>query len=70
MFDRLSDRGQSPRRRVLKTGKIFIDDGRSVVDCTVRSLSATGAMLAVFSASVPPVFDLVLNGISRRCVVM
>ncbi len=31
------------RRRTIKTGRIWFNDGQSVMDCRVRDLSATGA---------------------------
>ena len=66
----LSDRRASQRRRVLKTGKIFVNKGRSVVDCTVRSVSEGGAMVSVHAAAVPNEFDLLLNGIVHHCLVI
>jgi hypothetical protein len=63
----MEERRKSPRRRVLKTGKIVFNHDRSVVDCTVRNLSAEGALL-VFpnTAGIPAHFDLVLEGDARR----
>jgi hypothetical protein len=46
-------------RRVLKAGRIAFNAGRSAVDCTVRGLSETGAIIAVNStADVPEHFKL------------
>ena len=33
------------RRRTLKGGKIVFNDHKSVVDCTIRNLSATGCQI-------------------------
>jgi hypothetical protein len=46
----------------LKSGKIVVHAGRSVVDCTVRNLSSNGALLLVRSlAGIPEKFDLVME---------
>src|SRR5699024_8572111 len=45
------------RRRVFKAGKIAFNQGRSTIDCTVRTLSDTGAGLDVDNtADVPDIF--------------
>jgi hypothetical protein len=47
------------RRRVLKAGRIAFNSGQSVIDCTVRSLSASGAGIDLSStAGVPDRFKL------------
>lgn len=47
------------RRRVLKAGRIAFNSGRSTLDCTVRSLSDSGAELDVVStAAIPDQFKL------------
>jgi hypothetical protein len=64
----MTERRQSPRRKVLKGARIaFADEG---IACTVRNLSATGAGLDVPNAlSLPPSFMLVIerDGFMRRC---
>ena len=56
------DRRSSPRHRVLKTGKIVVNAGRSTFDCTVRNLSDTGALLLVASSiGIPDQFQLVIS---------
>ena len=58
----MEERRRFPRYRTLKSGKIVVQSGRWVVDCTVRNLSALGALLAVKSlAAIPEQFDLVLE---------
>jgi diguanylate cyclase (GGDEF)-like protein len=57
-------------RRVLKGGKIVFNKGMSVIDCTVRRLSDSTAVLDVISsASVPDAFKLRVDcdGLSRMC---
>ena len=55
----LIERRHSPRRRTLKEGRIFFDDKRSVVACTVLNLSEKGANLRLLSvADVPDTFEL------------
>jgi hypothetical protein len=58
----MEERRRVPRHRTLKSGKIVVRSGRSVVDCTVRNLSTQGALLLVRSlAGIPEKFDLVLE---------
>lgn len=58
----MEERRRFPRHRTLKSGKIVVQSGRSVVDCTVRNLSANGALLVVKRlAGIPEKFDLVLE---------
>jgi hypothetical protein len=45
------------RQKVLKTAKIVFNRNQSIVDCTVRDMSATGAKLLTSSAGVIPAFD-------------
>ncbi|KFC67303.1 PilZ domain protein [Devosia sp. LC5] len=52
----------APRQRVLKGGKIVINDGFSTFQCTVRNLSETGARLKVTSIiGIPDTFELVMD---------
>jgi hypothetical protein len=58
----MEERRRFPRHRTLKSGKIVVQSGRSAVDCTVRNLSAGGALLVVRNlAGIPEKFDLVLE---------
>ena len=58
----MEERRRFPRHRTLKSGKIVVQSGRWVVDCTVRNLSANGALLVVRKlAGIPEQFDLVLE---------
>ena len=51
-----------PRQRVLKGGRIVINDGFSTFQCTVRNLSPAGAKLKVASiVGIPNTFDLVMD---------
>ena len=65
------ERRATIRHRVLKGGKIAINEGFSVIDCTVRNLSPNGAMLRVASVvGIPDAFQLVLSdGQKFDCVV-
>ena len=58
------------RRRVLRAGTIEFDGG--VIDCTVRNLSSTGAMLEVESPDgIPSRFTLILSdGHHSPCQIM
>jgi hypothetical protein len=53
----------SPRRRVLKAGKIRNLNGRTTLDCTVRSIGDDGATLSVSSPlGIPDDFILAIPG--------
>jgi hypothetical protein len=50
------------RQRVLKGGRIVINDGFSTFQCTVRNLSETGARLKVAGVvGIPDTFQLVMD---------
>ena len=50
------------RHRVLKQGKILLPNGLTVIDCTVRDMSATGAkLLCPDPGAIPNDFKLVLT---------
>jgi len=51
---------RSPRRRVLKEGKLIFGQGHSVVDCTIDNMSEGGAHVRITSShGVPQDFYLV-----------
>lgn len=61
----------SERRRVLRGAKIVFNQRSSVIDCTLRNISQTGAQVSVLNAlTVPPEFDLLWDGNAQRCVVV
>jgi diguanylate cyclase (GGDEF)-like protein len=58
------------RRRVLKSGRIIINDRRSTIDCTIRSIGPDGAGIAVSDATlIPPRFLLSIDadGFETEC---
>jgi diguanylate cyclase (GGDEF)-like protein len=60
------------RRRVLKGAQVAFNGGRSTVDCTVRELSNTGALLHLIStANIPEEFKLsiAVDQLHRLCKV-
>jgi len=58
----MSEQRRVVRRRVLKAAKIGFNRG-SIIDCTVRNMSETGALLQVASPlGIPDSFDLMLDG--------
>lgn len=62
----------SPRRRVLKAGKVSFNNGGSTIDCTVRSLGDAGAGMDLIStADVPNEFRLIIksDGLDTSCKV-
>jgi len=55
----------TPRRRLLKTGRISFGGG--AIDCTVRNFSETGAALEVSSpVGIPDRFTLVIEADQRH----
>jgi hypothetical protein len=57
----VTDTRSSQRRRMLKQARISFNDGRSTIDCTLRNISDTGALLKVTSSlGVPDQFELIL----------
>jgi hypothetical protein len=56
------DRRKSLRVRFLKSARIVFNSRRSVINCTVRNMSATGALLAVPSVvGIPNEFELAMD---------
>jgi hypothetical protein len=66
----MENRRRQERHRTLKTGKIIFNHKTSVVDCTIRNVSDTGACLQVDSVrGIPNAFELLMDGIQRSCIV-
>jgi hypothetical protein len=66
----MSEQRKYPRQRTLKEGRIVFNQRGSVLTCTVRNLSSTGACLDVpSSVGVPENFELVIesDGIQQSC---
>ena len=65
------ERRATIRHRTLKGGRIAINEGFSTIDCTIRNMSSTSALLRVSSVvGIPDAFQLVLaDGQSFDCVV-
>ena len=69
----MTEHRTNERRPVLKGAKIVWNRGGSVLDCTLRNVSNTGAKLEVFNAiSVPDEFELRWDSNARRqnCIVV
>jgi PilZ domain len=65
----MEERRKDIRRRTLKAAKIMID-GKSVIDCTVRNLTDTGASLEVGTpVGIPDTFELSIpvDNLKRKC---
>ena len=55
----MDDKRKTPRRRVLKEGKIVFADGLRVIDCTIRDMSEAGARLLIANTlGLPDTFQL------------
>ncbi|MDB5561092.1 MAG: PilZ [Hyphomicrobiales bacterium] len=68
----MEEKRSKPRRRVFKGAIIVFNERRSTIDCTVRNLSESGALLVVISiVGVPDAFDLqVSDGTRHSCRVV
>jgi hypothetical protein len=65
--DQNAERRRSPRRKVLKNGRIIPDNGQTPVDCTVLDVSQMGARLRVNPSSrVPRRFTLMLSDFTKH----
>ena len=57
------DRRQSPRKRMLKAGRIVFNGRHSAIDCVVRNMSARGALLQLPNViGIPDDFELCIEG--------
>jgi hypothetical protein len=73
MANFMEEKRKSRRRRVLKTAKIVFNGGRSLIDCTVRNIPDTGALLRVTSpVGIPEQFVLLIeaDGLKRNVKVV
>jgi PilZ domain len=65
------ERRIAPRHRVLKSGQIILGRKASVLDCTIRNFSSTGAAIWLpNAAALPPKFDLLFDNAIRHCIVV
>lgn len=67
------EKRQEQRRRTFKGGKSCFNDGRSVIDCTIKNLSPGGAALLVErTTGIPEEFNLIINpdNIAKACRVV
>ncbi len=66
----MNERRTTARARQLKAGSIIFNGAKCVFTCTVRNVSNAGACLLVPSPlTVPAAFDLLVDGLRRRCAV-
>ena len=69
----MTERRTNDRQRVLKAAKIVWNKGSSVLDCTMRNISKSGAMVEVVNTlSVPDEFELRWDDNAQRqqCIVV
>ena len=65
----MDERRRAPRQRVLKTGTIFFNNGRSSTSCVLRNVSSGGALLKIENTlGVPAEFRLRFDGHLVDCV--
>jgi PilZ domain-containing protein len=68
---RRADRRFSDRLRVFKAGKLVFGQGGSDIDCAVRNISRTGALITVQDAvTIPQEFELCWESAVQRCTVV
>lgn len=64
----MTNKRSAPRQRVLKGAFIILSEKAPRLECTVRNISAAGAALQVSTTvGLPTAFDLVIDGVRRRC---
>ena len=64
----MTERRTLSRVRTLKGGFIVLSEKAPKLECTVRNYSRAGAALRVSTTfGLPQCFDLVVDGIPRRC---
>ena len=68
----MEERRRAQRQKTLKAGRILIDPNTSALDCIVRNLSSSGALLVVSSLAVPDRFELLFaaNRARHQCRVV
>jgi hypothetical protein len=66
------ERRKTPRQRVLKGGRIVVNDGFSTFQCTLRNVSEAGARLKLASiVGIPDSFLLLMDdGRKFNCTVI
>ena len=66
--DSANEKRIAPRRRVLKAAFVIISDKAPKLECTIRNLSDTGAVLQVSTSfGIPAYFDVIVDGVRHRC---
>lgn len=72
MTEKGVDKRRHPRRKVLRTGKVFINKGKSVYDCTVRDWSESGAKLVFPDLTPLPKFFILrlVDGSDHPCEIV
>lgn len=64
----MKDRRIAPRKRVLKSASIILSDRAPKLDCTVKNISDSGALLQVSTTlGIPASFDIVIDGVRHHC---
>lgn len=67
-----SDKRRHPRRKMLKSGKAFFNNGESLYDCQVRDWSESGARLIFPELTPLPKFFILRlsDGSDHRCKIV
>ena len=63
-----SDKRAAMRKRMLKTASIVISDKAPKLECTLRNISETAALLQVLTTlGIPFRFDVIIDGVCHHC---
>jgi hypothetical protein len=67
----LNEKRIAPRKRVLKGAFIVLSDKAPKLECTIKNMSDTGALIQVSSTfGLPAHFDLIVDTHRRHCQVV
>ena len=64
----MNEKRTAPRRRNLKIAHIVISEKAPKLECVIRNISESGALLQVSTTfGIPTTFDLILGDVTRPC---
>ena len=64
----MNEKRTAPRRRNLKIAYIVISEKAPKLECIIRNISESGALLQVSTTfGIPTTFDLILDDVTRPC---
>ena len=64
----MNERRTAPRKRVLKSALIQLSERAPKLECTVKNISDTGALVQVSTTvGIPASFDIIIDGVRSHC---